>query len=113
MSSAEGHYVAVGRCTQQRNFTKKAVNIIARTQGYTYQKDCPMLQQLCATCITQTLSNIYITTASSNIETTEHARYHKNMALTCVPQGAPLSRFGKHTLIKLAQQNLAEQSLSV
>ena len=58
MSSAEGHNVAVGRCTQQRNFTKKAVNIIARTQGY--QKDCPMLQQLCATCITQTLSNIYI-----------------------------------------------------
>ena len=111
MSFAEGHYVAVGRCTQQRNFTKKAVNIIARTQGY--QKDCPMLQQLCATCITQTLSNISITTASSNVETTEHAQYHKNMAPTCVPQGAPLGRFGKHALIKLAQQNLAEQSLSV
>ena len=114
MSSSEGYHVAwVAAYSREtyHTFTKKAVNIISRTQGY--QQDCPILQQRCATYIIQTLSNIYITTTSSNIGTTEHARYYKNRTPTCVAQRAPLGSFGKHFLIKLTQQNLAGQSLSV
>ena len=115
MSSSEGYHVAwVAAHSREtyHTFTKKAVNIISGTQGY--QQDCPILQQQrCTTYIIQTLSNIYITTTSSNIRKTEHAPYYKNMTPTCVAQGAPLGSFGKHFLIKLTQQNLAGQSLSV
>ena len=116
MFSSEGYrvaWVAAHSRETYHPFTKKAVNIIARTQGFTYQQDCPILQQRCAIYIIQTLSNIHITTTSSNIATTEHARYFKKRTPTCVAQGAPLGSFGKHFLIKLTQQNLAGQSLSV
>ena len=115
MCFSEGYHVAwVAAHSREtyHTFTKKAVNITSGTQGY--QQDCPILQQQrCATYIIQTLSNIYITTTSSNIRKTEHAPYYKNMTPTCVAQGAPLGSFGKHFLIKLTQQNLAGQSLSV
>ena len=115
MSSSEGYHVAwVAAYSREtyHTFTKKAVNIISGTQGY--QQDCPILQQRCATYIIQTLSK-YITTTSSNIETTELPRYYKTIAPTCVcvVQRAPLPGFGKHALRKLTQQNLAGQSLSV
>ena len=48
-------WVAAQSRETYHTFTKKAVNIIARTQGYTYQKDSPILQQRCATYITQTI----------------------------------------------------------
>ena len=48
-------WVAAQSRETYHTFTKKAVNIIARTQGYTYQKDCPILQQRCATYVTQTI----------------------------------------------------------